>query len=56
MWPWPVTTVSGGTSLATTAPAPITESCPMRTPGSTVAAAPIQTSASMTIGATVMDP
>ncbi len=49
-----VTTLSGGTSLATTAPAPTTDPRPMVTPGATVTAAPIHTSSSMTIGACVM--
>ena len=48
-----MTTLIGGTSLATTAPAPMTEPRPMVTPGVTVAAAPIHTSYSMTMGACV---
>ena len=49
----PATSVAGGTSRVTTAPAVTTESAPTVTPGVTVAAAPIQTFVSTVIGAAV---
>src|SRR5699024_1585895 len=47
----PATTVRAGTSWVTTAPAATTAPAPMVTPWVTTAAAPIQTSSSITIGA-----
>lgn len=52
----PATSVAGGTSRVTTAPAATTESAPMVTPGMMVAAAPIHTFVSATIGADVAPP
>ena len=54
MYPLPLTTQLAGTFFAMTAPAAMTEPEPMRTPGATVAFAPIQTLDSITMGATVM--
>ena len=46
----PATMVSGGTSLVTTVPAPMTDRAPMVTPPSIVAWVPIQTPSSIVIG------
>ncbi len=47
----PTATARGGTSLVTTAPAPTTAPRPSRTPLSTMALEPMNTSSSMTTGA-----
>ncbi|KAH7310717.1 hypothetical protein B0I35DRAFT_439582 [Stachybotrys elegans] len=46
----PPTAHSGSTSFVTTAPAATVDPRPIRTPGRTIAPAPIQQSSSMTIG------
>ncbi len=50
----PATSVAGGTSWVTTAPAATTESAPMVTPGKIVAAVPIHTFVSIVIGSAVI--
>ncbi len=50
----PATSVAGGTSCVTTAPAATTASAPMVTPGRIVVAAPIHAFAWIAIGSAVM--